>query len=123
MIILKYEKIYFFFIIFNFSINAETYKCRLENNQNIVFDRSGHSHFKKCIGKVCDKNIYPIIHLDERFLIFGNINNQKRIKNNYFQIFIINKETNSFLEKKLKLQNSKNIKIDNEMIGNCFLID
>ena len=116
--------IFFLIIIYNSSINAETYKCNLQNNQNIVFDRSGHSHFKKCIGDVCDKNIYPIIHLDERFLIFGNINNQKRIQNNYFQIFIINKETNSFLEKKLKLPNSKNIKIDNEMIiGNCFLID
>ncbi len=121
-------RIFFFILIFyNFSINAETYKCDLENNQNIVFDRSGHSHFKKCIGKVCDKNIYPIIHLDERFLIFGNINSQKRIKNNYFQLFIINKEANSFLDSKIKLPNlpySKNIKIDNEiLIGNCFLFD
>ena len=116
--------IFFLIIIYNFSINAETYKCNLQNNQNIVFDRSGHSHFKRCIDKVCDKNIYPIIYLDERFLIFGNINIKKKIKNNYFQLFIINKEVNSFLDSRIKLPNSKNIKIDNEMlIGNCFLVD
>ena len=114
--------IFFLIIIYNSSINAETYKCNLQNNQNIVFDRSGHSHFKKCIGDVCDKNIYPIIHLDERFLIFGNIDSPKKIKKNYFQLFIINKEVNSFLDSKIKLPNSKNIKIDNEMIiGNCLL--
>ena len=48
--------IFFLLFIYNFSINAETYKCELKNNQNIVFDRSGHSHFKKCIDKICDKN-------------------------------------------------------------------
>ena len=116
--------IFFLLLIFNFSINAETYKCELNNNQNIVFDRSGHSHFKKCIDKICDKNIYPIIHLDEIFLIFGNINSQNKMQSNYFQIFIINKETQSFLDTKINLPKIKNIKNDNEtLIGNCFLVD
>ena len=73
--------IFFLLLIYNFSINAETYKCELKNNQNIVFDRSGHSHFKKCIDQICDKNIYSIIHLDEKFLIFGNINSQNKMTN------------------------------------------
>ena len=116
--------IFFLLLIYNFSINAETYKCQHKNNQNIVFDRSGHSHFKKCIDKICDKNIYPIIHLDEKFLIFGNINRQDEMQSNYFQIFIINKETQSFLDTKIKLPTIKNIKNDNEtQIGNCFLVD
>ena len=49
------------------------------------------------------------------------------MKSNYFQLFIINKEANSFLDSKIKLPNlpySKKIKIDNEiLIGNCFLFD
>ena len=72
--------IFFFLVIYNFSLNAETYLCNLENNKNIIFDRTGHSHFKKCLGEICDKNIYPIIYLDEKFLIFGNI----KSKNDYF---------------------------------------
>ena len=116
--------IFFLLLIFNFSLKAETYKCELKNNQNIVFDRSGHSHFKKCIDKICDKNIYPIIHLDEKFLIFGNINRQNEMQSNYFQIFIINKETQSFLDTKIKLPKIKNIKNDNETLtGNCFIVD
>ena len=116
--------IFFLLLIFNFSINAETFKCELKNNQHIVFDRSGHSHFKKCVDQICDKNIYPVIYLDEKFLIFGNINSQNKMQSNYFQIFIINKETQSFLDTKIKLSKIKNIKKDNEtLIGNCFKVD
>ena len=46
------------------------------------------------------------------------------MQSNYFQIFIINKETQLFLDTKIKLPKIKNIKNDNEMlIGNCFLVD
>ena len=74
------------------SANAETYNCTLKDNKNIIFDRAGHSHFKKCIGNICDNEGYGIIHVDERFLIFGNIKFQKLKQKQYFQIFIIDKE-------------------------------
>ena len=97
---------------------------RTQKQSKYSFDRSGHSHFKKCIDKICDKNIYPIIHLDEKFLIFGNINSQNEMESNYFQIFIINKETQSFLNTKIKLPKINNIKNDNQtLIGNCFIAD
>ena len=97
--------IFFLLLIFNFSINAETYKCKLKNNQNIVFDRSGHSHFKKCIDKICDKSIYPVIHLDKKFLIFGNINRQNEI--NEANEELINNLYS--MEVKTLKQNKKNI--------------
>ena len=99
--------IFFFWVIYNFSLNAETYLCNLENNKNIIFDRTGHSHFKKCLGDICDKNIYPIIYLDKKFLIFGNIES----KNDYFQIFIIDKKLNTYSDNKIKFPiiNSINI--------------
>ena len=46
------------------------------------------------------------------------------MQSNYFQIFIINKETQSFLDIKIKLPKIKNIKNDNETLtGNCFIVD
>ena len=46
------------------------------------------------------------------------------MESNYFQIFIINKETQSFLDTKIKLPKIKNNKNDNKtLIGNCFLVD
>ena len=46
------------------------------------------------------------------------------MQSNYFQIFIINKETQSFLDTKIKLPKIKNIKNDNEIqIGNCYIVD
>ena len=112
--------IFFLSLICNFSINAETYKCELKNNQNIVFDRSGHSHFKKCIDQICDKNIYPIIYLDEKFLIFGNI----KSNNDYFQIFIIDKKLNTYSDNKIKFPiiNSINTKNETEL-GDCIKIN
>ena len=112
--------IFFFLVIFNFSLNAETYLCNLEESKNIIFDRTGHSHFKKCLGEICDKSIYPIIYLDEKFLIFGNI----KSNNDYFQIFIIDKKLNTYLDNKIKFPNINSINSKNETkIGNCIEIN
>ena len=46
------------------------------------------------------------------------------MQSNFFQLFIINKETQSFLDTKIKLPKIKNIKNDSEtQIGNCFIVD
>ena len=112
--------IFFFLVIFNFSLNAETYLCNLEDNKNIIFDRTGHSHFKKCLGEICDKKIYPLIYLDEKFLIFGNI----KSNNDYFQIFIIDKKLNTYSDNKIKFPiiNSINTKNETEL-GDCIKIN
>ena len=113
--------ILFFLVVCNFSLNAETYLCNIENNnKNIIFDRTGHSHFKKCLGEICDKNIYPIIYLDEKFLIFGNM----KSKNDYFQIFIIDKKLNTYSDNKIKFPIISNINKKNETeVGDCIEIN
>ena len=110
----------FFILIINFSANAETYNCTLKDNKNIIFDRVGHSHFKKCIENICDNEGYGIIHVDERFLIFGNIKFQKLKQKQYFQIFIIDKELNYLSDTKIKLPLNHSINIKNEiLVGEC----
>ena len=113
--------ILFFLVICNFSLNAETYLCNLENNnKKVIFDRTGHSHFKKCLGEICDKNIYPIIYLDEKFLIFGNI----KSKNDYFQIFIIDKKLNVYSDNKIKFPTIDSINKKNKtLVGDCMEIN
>ena len=114
------KKIIFFLVIFNFSLNAETYLCKVENNKNIIFDRTGHSHFKRCLGEICDKNIYPIIYLDEKFLIFGNI----KSNSDYFQIFIIDKKLNTYSDNKIKFPIINSINTRNETeVGDCIEIN
>ena len=115
------KKILLIFIyIIHFSANAETFNCIVKDKKNIIFDRVGHSHFKKCIEDNCDKDIYSIIHTDEKFLIFGNFEFQQEKQKNYFQIFIIDKELSSFSDFKIILPINHTSYNKNEMIvGKC----
>ena len=115
------KKILLIFIyIIHFSANAETFNCIVKDKKNIIFDRVGHSHFKKCIEDNCDKDSYGIIHTDEKFLIFGNFEFQKEKQKNYFQIFIIDKELSSFSDFKIILPLNHASHNKNEMIvGKC----
>ncbi len=113
-----------FFLVFisiiHFPAIAETYNCFVKDKTNIIFDRVGHSHFKKCIDDNCDKSNYGIIHTDEKFLIFGNFEFKQEKQKNYFQIFIIDKELSSFSNFKIKLPLNNAAHNQNEMIiGKC----
>ena len=115
------KKIFLIFIsIIHFSANAETFNCIVKDKKNIIFDRVGHSHFKKCIDDSCDENSYGIIHIDDKFLIFGNFEFQQEKQKNYFQIFIIDKELSFFSDFKIKLPLDQFTNNKNEMIvGKC----
>ena len=107
------------FLFFSFNANAETFYCLYQNKdkiKNIKFDRTSHSHFKKCQKNVCENSGLPIIHVDNKNLIFGDIfQNEKSIK--YFRIYFIDKKNNFFKELKISMPGSN---LENEVIeGNC----
>ena len=46
------------FLFFSFYASAETFYCQYQDKnkiKNIKFDRSSHSHFKKCQNNICEK--------------------------------------------------------------------
>ena len=107
------------FLFFSFYANSETFYCKYQDKdkiKNIKFDRTSHSHFKKCQGNVCENKGLSIIHVDNRHLIFGDIfHNEKAIK--YFQIYFIDKENNFFKDLKITMPESN---LENEVIeGDC----
>ncbi len=107
------------FLFFSFCANAESFYCQYQNDgkiKNIKFDRTSHSHFKKCHDNVCENIGLSIIHVDNKNLIFGDIfQNEKGIK--YFQIYFIDKKENFFKDLKIFMAGTN---IENEVIeGNC----
>ena len=98
----------------SFSALAEIYSCKYNefgSAKIITFDRVTHSHFKICDNKICDKNRYEVIYVDEKNLIFGNIILKEQKESNRFQLVIIDKRSNLFTAAKINLPNS-NIKND-----------
>ena len=109
----------FMYLFFSFYANAETFYCEYQSRdkiKNIKFDRTGHSHFKKCQDNVCENTNLSIIHVDNKNLIFGDIFlNEKSIQ--YFRIYFIDKKNNFFKELKISMPGSN---LENEVIeGNC----
>ena len=107
------------FLFFSFYANSETFYCQYQNKdkiKNIKFDRTSHSHFKKCHDNVCENIGLSIIHVDNKYLIIGDVfQNEKSTK--YFQIYFIDKEKNFFRSLKIFMPGSN---LDNEVIeGNC----
>ena len=117
-------KTFLTFIIFlwPFSALAEMYYCtynQFETTKIITFDRVTHSHFKTCNSESCDKNRYAVIYADENNLIFGNIVLTEEVSSDGFQLFIIDKRTNSFNAAKISLPTRK---INNQFIkGECIV--
>ena len=84
------------FLFFSFSVNPEIFYCQYQDEneiKNFKFDRTGHSHFKRCQDNVCDNKGLSIIHVDNKNLIFGDI----------FQ----NKNSEKFIRIYLKLIHSR----------------
>ena len=111
------------FLFFSFCANAESFYCQYQNKDkinNIKFDRTSHSHFKKCKDNVCENVGLSIIHVDNRHLIFGDIfQNEKTIK--YFRIYFIDKENNFFKNLKISMPGSYS---ESEVIeGDCHKIN
>ena len=107
------------YLFFSFNAHAETYYCQYQNRdniKNIKFDRTSHSHFKKCLDNICEKIGLSIIHVDNNNLLFGDIFlNERSIK--YFRIYFIDKKNNFFKELKISMPGSN---LENEVIeGNC----
>ena len=105
------------FLFYCFYANAETFYCQYQNIDKIIkFDRTSHSHFKKCQDNVCENTNLSIIHVDNKNLIFGDIfQNKKSIK--YFRIYFIDKEKNFFKDLKIPMPGSD---LENEVIeGDC----
>ena len=87
--------LFFFILIFPFFVFAETYSCKYEELNQIKyinFDRTTHSHFKRCNQDKCSKQKYSVIFANNDSLIIGDM---EKNKNSYF-LFIIDKNTNSF---------------------------
>ena len=107
------------FLFFSFSVNAEIFYCQyqVENEiKNIKFDRTGHSHFKRCQDNVCDNKGLSIIHVDNKNLIFGDIFQNKNSEK-IFRIYFIDKKKNFFKDLKIPLPGSD---LENEVIeGDC----
>ena len=105
------------FLFYCFYANAETFYCQYQNKDKIIkFDRTSHSHFKKCQVNVCENTNLSIIHVDNKNLIFGDIfQTERSIK--YFRIYFIDKENNFFKDLKVYMPGSD---FENEAIkGNC----
>ena len=96
------------FLFLSFYANAETYYCQFldtDKIKNIKFDRTGHSHFKKCQDTVCDKIGLSIINVDNNNLIFGDIYQDER-NVEYFQIYFLDKRINIFKGLKISMPGS-----------------
>ena len=106
------------FVFLTFHVNAETFFCTYKDSEvsrTIKFDRTSHSHFKKCQNQECNKIGLAVIYVDNNYLIFGDIQNEMNIE--YFQIFFINKELNIFKGLKISMPGSD---LDSELIeGVC----
>ena len=116
---MKTNHLILIFLFFSFNGNAETFYCQYQNKdkiKNIKFDRTSHSHFKKCYENVCENSGLSIIHVDNKDLIFGDVyQNEKSIK--YFRIYFIDKEKNFFKDLKIPMPGSD---LENEVIeGDC----
>ena len=108
------------FLFFSFFANAETFYCQYQDKdkiKNIKFDRTSHSHFKKCQDNVCEKVGLSIIHVDDKNLLFGDIFlNERSIK--YFRIYFIDKKNNFFKDLKISMPGSI---LENKVIeGDCY---
>ena len=106
-------------LFISFYSNAETFYCQYQNKDkinNIKFDRTSHSHFKKCKDNVCENEGLSIIHVDNNNLVFGDIfQNEQNIQ--YFQIYFLDKKENFFKDLKISMPGSN---LENEVIeGNC----
>ncbi len=109
-------------LLFSPSGFTEIYYCKYKESENtttISFDRTGHSHFKRCVDEKCDAETYTVIHADKDILIFGNIV-EKENDPDSFQIFNIDKTTNLFTSATISFPkgNHKNKFISGECIVN-----
>ena len=109
-------------LLFSPSGFTEIYYCKykeFEDTKTISFDRTGHSHFKRCVDEKCDVGTYTVIYADKDILIFGNIV-EKENDPDSFQIFNIDKTTNLFTSATISLPkgNHKNKYISGECIVN-----
>ena len=107
-------------LFISFYSNAETFYCQYQNKDkinNIKFDRTSHSHFKKCQDNICENSNLSILHVDNKNLIFGDIfQTERSIK--YFQIYFIDKENNFFKDLKISMPGSI---LKNKVIeGDCY---
>ena len=95
-------------LFISFYSNAETFYCQYQNKDkinNIKFDRTSHSHFKKCKDNVCENVGLSIIHVDNNNLVFGDIfQNEQNIQ--YFQIYFLDKRMNIFKGLKISMPGS-----------------
>ncbi len=96
------------FVFLTLHVNAETFFCIYKDSEvskTIKFDRTSHSHFKKCQNYKCNKRGLAVIYVDNNNLIFGDIF-QNKMNIEYFQIFFINKKLNIFKGLKISMPGS-----------------